>query len=142
MLLAGWLLSATVAHADDNKAQCDLGKGSYMTATVVKGPKFTSGKFLKGVELSHTHLKVKPDGSNDIYDVAIDNVFAQGYEKTVRKCRNRWRRSAPATSSRCAVSCTTMAAKASTGYTQLRRNPDTAKAERLYQNHRKRWQQR
>ncbi|GGX53868.1 hypothetical protein [Undibacterium squillarum] len=85
MLLAGWLLSATMAHADDNKAQCDLGKGSYMTATVIKGPKFTSGKFLKGVELSHTHLKVKPDGSNDIYDVAIDNVFAQGYEKNSKQ---------------------------------------------------------
>ena len=68
------------AYADD-KAQCAAGQGSYMTATVVKGPKFVSGKFLKGVELSHTHLKVKPDGSNDIYDVAIDNVFAQGYEK-------------------------------------------------------------
>ncbi|MFZ6672657.1 hypothetical protein [Undibacterium sp. Xuan67W] len=74
------LLSCSAAWADD-RAACDIGKGTFITGQVASGPKFKSGKFLKGVELSHTHLKVKVDGSGDLYDVAIDNVFAAGYIK-------------------------------------------------------------
>ncbi|MET3119591.1 hypothetical protein AAKU64_003832 [Undibacterium sp. GrIS 1.8] len=83
-LSIGLFLICTTAWADD-KAACDAGKGTFLTGTVTSGPKFKSGKFLKGVELSHTHLMVKVDGINDQYDVAIDNVFANGYVKNSKK---------------------------------------------------------
>jgi hypothetical protein len=80
----GFIFLCSTAWADD-KAACDAGKGAYITGQVVSGPKFAHGKFLKGVELSHTHLKVKVDGSGDMFDVAIDNVFATGYVKNSKK---------------------------------------------------------
>ena len=83
-ILLGLMVTSFSAWADD-KAACDAGKGSYVTGTVTSGPKFKSGKFLKGVELSHTHLNVKVDGTGEIYDVAIDNVFATGYVKNSKK---------------------------------------------------------
>ena len=42
-------------------------------------PVFRHGQFRKGVELSHTHLTLLADQDGNIYDVAIDNVFASGY---------------------------------------------------------------
>ncbi len=83
-VLLGLTMTSFTAWADD-KAACDAGEGSYVTGTVTSGPKFKSGKFLKGVELSHTHLNVKVYGTGDIYDVAIDNVFATGYVKNMKK---------------------------------------------------------
>ncbi|WP_255422927.1 hypothetical protein [Undibacterium sp. FT79W] len=83
-VVIGLIAFSSVTWADDKMA-CDTGKGSYVTGKVTSGPKFKSGKFLKGVELSHTHLKVKVDESGDIYDVAIDNVFANGYVKNSKK---------------------------------------------------------
>lgn len=84
-VLVSALLALASAHSlaaeTDQKALCAAGQGSFMTATITAGPRFAHGKYLKGVELSHTHLKVRPDGSNDIYDVAIDNVFASDYQQ-------------------------------------------------------------
>jgi hypothetical protein len=72
------LLAASSAFADE-AAHCSAEGGSYLTGVVVKGPKFAHGQFRKGVELSHTHLKVQADQDGQLYDVAIDNVFAAGF---------------------------------------------------------------
>lgn len=77
LLLA--LASASTLALADEAAQCQAGGGSYLTGVVVKGPKFAHGQFRKGVELSHTHLKVKADQDGQVYDVAIDNVFAADF---------------------------------------------------------------
>ncbi|WKE66567.1 hypothetical protein PVT67_04770 [Gallaecimonas kandeliae] len=73
-------LLAGPALADD-QSQCTENAGSYLTGTVIKAPYFTKGHRLHGVELSHTHLKIKADQDGQPYDVAIDNVFADGYVK-------------------------------------------------------------
>ncbi|MQA22084.1 hypothetical protein [Rugamonas rivuli] len=78
LLLGCALLAAFSAYADE-AASCAASAGSYRTGVVVKGPTFSHGQFRKGVELSHTHLKMKADQDGKVYDVAIDNVFASGY---------------------------------------------------------------
>ena len=83
LLLGCALLVAFAAHADE-AATCSASAGSYRTGVVVKGPKFSHGQFRKGVELSHTHLKMKSDQDGKVYDVAIDNVFASGFEANQR----------------------------------------------------------
>ncbi len=76
------LMAMGLANADD-KSECSAGQGVFLTGKVVSGPKFSHGKFLKGVELSHTHIKVNVDGQG-VYDVAMDNVFATGYQKNAK----------------------------------------------------------
>lgn len=71
--------NAHAATANDGPQACAAAGGSYLTGAIVQGPKFAHGQFRQGVELSHTHLKVQADGDGRIYDVAIDNVFANGY---------------------------------------------------------------
>jgi hypothetical protein len=71
--------AAQAAHADE-AAMCSAAAGVYRTGTVVKAPKFSHGQFRKGVELSHTHIRMKADQDGKEYDVAIDNVFASGFE--------------------------------------------------------------
>lgn len=74
-----FLTLSTEAFADD-AADCKAAGGALLTGQVVSAPKFNSGMFRQGVELSHTHLNLKgTDGKT--YDVAIDNVFAAGYQK-------------------------------------------------------------
>lgn len=74
------LLAATAtAQADDAQA-CRAAAGSFLTGVVVKPPRFAHGQFRKGVELSHTHITLKADQDGQQYDVAIDNVFAGGYD--------------------------------------------------------------
>ena len=68
-----------MAHADD-AAQCQADKGAYLTGTVTRGPVFAHGHLQRGVELSHTHLTLRADQDSQLYDVAIDNVFASGYD--------------------------------------------------------------
>jgi hypothetical protein len=67
------------ARADET-AQCRANVGTYLTGIVTEGPTFTPGHARDGVELSHTHLKVMSDQDGRSYDVAIDNVFAAGYD--------------------------------------------------------------
>lgn len=74
------LLSVSLAHADD-KSDCQAGQGTFLVGTVVQGPRFVGGKPQGGVHLSHTHISVKVDGQDAVYDVAIDNVFASDYVK-------------------------------------------------------------
>jgi hypothetical protein len=38
--------------------------------------------FETGVELSHTHVTLQADQDGQLYDVAMDNVFASGYDAT------------------------------------------------------------
>jgi hypothetical protein len=71
--------ASSLAWADGGQA-CQAASGSYLTGVVVKGPKFAHGQFRQGVELSHTHLKLRADQDGRVYDVAIDNVFANGYQ--------------------------------------------------------------
>lgn len=68
------------ALADDRQA-CEAVDGSYLTGQVVQGPTFSHGQFRQGVELSHTHVKLRADQDGRVYDIAIDNVFANGYQK-------------------------------------------------------------
>jgi hypothetical protein len=84
-LLFALLLSTAcgAALADDRQA-CEAADGSFLTGQVVKGPKFVHGQFRQGVELSHTHLKLRADQDGGVYDVAIDNVFANGYREGQR----------------------------------------------------------
>lgn len=79
-LVAG-LIGVIVSHsaAADLAADCANAKGVYLTGKVTSAPKFASGKSLKHVELSHTRLSVSAtDGQT--YQVAVDNVFAAGYD--------------------------------------------------------------
>ncbi|MGZ3180982.1 MAG: hypothetical protein ACXU8N_00960 [Telluria sp.] len=75
------LLLALPARADD-AAVCAAHHGSYLSGEVVKGPKFTHGRFRKGVELSHTHMKLRADQDGRVYDVAVDNIFVEGYRSS------------------------------------------------------------
>lgn len=59
---------------------CAAADGTYLTGTVTTAPRFASGHPLKGVELSHTLLTMKADQGGRTYQVAIDNVFAAGYD--------------------------------------------------------------
>lgn len=72
-------LACQSANAASGQArQCRASGGALLVGQVVSAPKFKHGMHRKGVELSHTHLKVR-SGDGQTYDVAIDNVFAPGY---------------------------------------------------------------
>jgi hypothetical protein len=64
----------------DEAGQCQANAGTYLTGTVTKGPTFAPGHPRDGVELSHTRLRLLSDQDGQSYDVAIDNVFATGYD--------------------------------------------------------------
>jgi hypothetical protein len=59
---------------------CTSHVGTLLMGTVVSGPHFVHGYDLRGVELSHTHLQLRGD-DGQIYDIAIDDVFADGYDR-------------------------------------------------------------
>jgi type 1 fimbria pilin len=74
-----WLCAATAVRADE-AVQCQADGGSYLTGTVTAGPSFSRGHSRRGVELSHTHLTLLSDQNGQSYDVAMDNVFASGFD--------------------------------------------------------------
>lgn len=76
---AFFLLAWNVADADE-VARCHANGGLYLSGTVVRGPQFRHGHRRDGIELSHTHLTLLSDQDRQTYDVAIDNVFAAGYD--------------------------------------------------------------
>lgn len=80
IVLAVLLAAAGSAAMADERQACQAADGAYLSGVVVKGPKFVHGQYRKGVELSHTHLKLRADQDGQVYDVAIDNVFANGYQ--------------------------------------------------------------
>lgn len=71
------------AQSDSEVAACKANAGTLLVGTLSGSPRFKHGQFRKGVELSHTHLKVI-DAQGKSYDVAIDNVFAAGYQKNMK----------------------------------------------------------
>jgi len=80
-LLAGIALALAcqgAGAASGDAGQCRASGGALLVGQVVSRPKFKHGMYRKGVELSHTHLKLRGD-DGQTYDVAIDNVFASGY---------------------------------------------------------------
>lgn len=83
MSLAVLFLTLSASAFADDAADCKAAGGSLLTGQVTSPPRFKDGMFRKGVELSHTHLNLKgADGKT--YDVAIDNVFASGYQKNTK----------------------------------------------------------
>jgi hypothetical protein len=74
-----YLFASGMARADD-VAQCRTNAGTYLTGSVTKAPTFARGHAREGVELSHSHLTLLSDQDGRSYDVAIDNLFATGYD--------------------------------------------------------------
>lgn len=64
----------------DEAADCAANAGSYLTGVVAVAPYYKGGRDRKGVELSHTHVTIIGDADGKRYDVAMDNVFASGYD--------------------------------------------------------------
>jgi hypothetical protein len=79
MPLAGLLIFTPGAWADE-QADCVSKAGTLLVGTVTSGPRFVSGHERRGVELSHTHLRLRGDDGQS-YDIAIDDVFAEGYDQ-------------------------------------------------------------
>jgi len=73
------LVASGAARADE-AALCRANAGTFLTGNVTQGPTFAPGHVHKGVELSHTHLTLLSDQDRRFYHVAIDNVFAAGYD--------------------------------------------------------------
>ena len=73
------LIASGTARADE-ATLCRADAGTYLTGKVTQGPTFTPGHLRNGVELSHTHLTLLSDQDGRSYHVAIDNVFATGYD--------------------------------------------------------------
>ena len=82
LLLILFLMSQSIYAMADGNSDCKAAAGSYLTGSVVGGPTFArASTYLKGIGLSHTHLKVQSDQDGQVYDVAIDNVYASDYVK-------------------------------------------------------------
>ncbi len=77
--LAGLLVVMQPAWADE-QAACASNSGSFLAGTVISGPRFARGHDLRGVELSHTHVRLRGDDGR-FYDIAMDDVFAVGYDQ-------------------------------------------------------------
>ncbi len=75
-------LMSAPSFADDAQ-NCSAAGGKMLVGQVVSAPSFKDGMFRKGVELSHTQLSLKGEDGNT-YDVAIDNVFASGYQRNTK----------------------------------------------------------
>ncbi len=80
-ILIGLALAAASMSVSTVAAAADLCEGgTLLTGTVLTAPVFKSGSPLQGIYLSHTHVSLRgTDGRT--YDVAIDNVFANGYRR-------------------------------------------------------------
>ena len=87
-MVRSWLFTAvllllpSLALADQasDAAACQQGAGSFLAGTVIRAPLFRGGQKRNGVYLSHTRLTLRGDDGAS-YDVAIDNVFANGYRR-------------------------------------------------------------
>jgi hypothetical protein len=77
--LASFLVVLPPAWADERDA-CASNAGTLLIGTVASGPRFTHGHDMRGVELSHTHVRLRGDDGR-FYDIAIDDVFASGYDQ-------------------------------------------------------------
>jgi hypothetical protein len=73
------MASPAIAWADD-RTDCATGDGTLLTGVVMASPTFVSGKPLQGIPLTHTHIRIRGDVDGKTYDLAVDDVFAAGYE--------------------------------------------------------------
>lgn len=80
LALIGVLVMLSPAWASEQDT-CASGAGTLLTGTVISVPRFAHGYNRHGVELSHTHIRLH--GVNGMtYDIAVDDVFADGYDDT------------------------------------------------------------
>jgi hypothetical protein len=81
--LKAWLVIAALAACGtaraDDASDCRAAAGSYLTGVVLSPPTFARGSRLRGIELSHTHVKLIGDADAKTYDIAVDDVFASDY---------------------------------------------------------------
>lgn len=77
--LTGLLVVMQPAWADEQDT-CASNAGTLLTGTVASRPRFAHGHDMRGVELSHTHVRLRGDDGR-FYDIAIDDVFASGYDQ-------------------------------------------------------------
>ena len=80
LLPIGCLLAILQPAAADERDDCTSNAGTLLTGRVISGPRFVHGHDLRGVELSHTHVRLRGDDGK-MYDIAIDDVFAEGYDQ-------------------------------------------------------------
>jgi hypothetical protein len=74
--------------AQNYQQMCNAAGGYFQTGTVnsktnndyPQVTNYTSGKKRQGIPLSHTHIEITSAIDGNIYDVAIDNVFATDYD--------------------------------------------------------------
>ena len=78
-LFAGILFVTRPVWANE-QADCAANAGTLLVGTVASGPTFARGHERRGVELSHTHVRLRGDDGRS-YDIAIDNIFAEGYDQ-------------------------------------------------------------
>lgn len=79
-MFALFLIAQAAYALADGQSACGNAAGTYLTGTVVSGPKFARAtQTIKGVQLSYTHVRVQLDQDGAIYDVAMDNVYAKDY---------------------------------------------------------------
>ncbi|MBT0570148.1 hypothetical protein KIK84_07415 [Curvibacter sp. CHRR-16] len=75
------------AKAQKYQQMCQSAGGYFQTGTVNTPPNsdypqvtnYKSGKKRNGIPLSHTHIEITSAIDGNVYDVAIDNVFANDY---------------------------------------------------------------
>lgn len=73
------LAAPLIARADD-RADCAAADGTLLTGVVIAKPTLASGKPLRGIPLTHTHIRIRGDADGQTYDLAVDDVFADGYD--------------------------------------------------------------
>jgi hypothetical protein len=73
------VISPAMAWADD-RADCAAGDGTLLTGVVIASPTFAKGKPLRGIPLTHTHIRIRGDSDGKTYDLAVDDVYAAGYD--------------------------------------------------------------
>ena len=78
-VVAAIVISPVMAWADD-RADCAAGDGTLLTGIVIASPTYATGKPLQGIPLTHTHIRIRGDSDGKTYDLAVDDVFATGYE--------------------------------------------------------------
>lgn len=81
-IAAAIVISPLMARADD-RSDCAAGDGTLLTGVVIASPTFATGKPLQGIPLTHTHIRVRGDSDDKPYDLAVDDVFAIGYDPLV-----------------------------------------------------------
>lgn len=74
------LAAAPVLARADDSAGCAAGDGTLLTGVVIAAPTFAAGKPLQGIPLTHTHIRIRGDVDGKTYELAVDDVFAPGYD--------------------------------------------------------------